>query len=132
METVAQRKAEARAARRAKMKALMSRSRQLAAERHDGMFTRSKCFYVCGTEAALQNHVSAHRLEEPRVCAFCGESTDVETQRARRVKHVSIDHTENAVVVEYERLPIEIGHVCNERIMKRPVDNEGYRRSTKS
>ena len=68
-EEAAQRKAEARAARRAKMKALMSRSRQLSAERHDGMFTCSKCFYVCGTEAALQNHVSAHRLEEPRVCA---------------------------------------------------------------
>ena len=59
------------------------------------------------------------------------ETTDVETQRKKVVKRVVIDHRENKVVVEYDRVPIEIGHVCNERIKKRPVDDDGYRSSKK-
>jgi hypothetical protein len=60
-----------------------------------------------------------------------GKTTDVETQRKKVVKRVVIDHRENKVVVEYDRVPIEIGHVCNERIKKRPVDDDGYRSSKK-
>jgi hypothetical protein len=122
--------AAARAERRSRMKALMSSSRRLSAERNDGRWICSKCAYQCGSEAALQNHVSAH-TRTTTVCDYCGKTTDVETQRKKVVKRVVIDHRENKVVVEYDRVPIEIGHVCNERIKKRPVDDDGYRSSKK-
>ena len=134
----AEEKASMKAARRAKMKALMSSSLRLSKEQGDGeLFTCSKCFLVFGSEASLQNHVSTHiNSQTLTVCEFCGKVTDIETQRFQSVKRVRIDHGRRegqpgAVVVEFVRVPIQMGHDCNESLKKRPVDDDGYRSSKK-
>ena len=138
----AEQKAEQKAARRVKMKALMSSSLLISKERADGMFYCGKCGVACGSEAALQNHVSSHGSlssgQAEICCQFCGKATDIKTQRAKFLKQVAIEHgTEGqlgkpgAIVLAYKRIAIEVGHVCNERIKRRPVDDLGYRSSKK-
>lgn len=119
--------------RRERMKALMSSSRRLSKE--CGQWKCSKCGSVVGSEAALQNHVSLHTKNFTK-CPYCDFQTDFITQRSVAVKHVSIVHGEfegqpGRVHTEYEHVPIEIGHKCNERIKRRHVDNKGYHSSKK-
>ena len=119
--------------RREKMKALMSSSRRLSKE--CGQWKCSKCMVIVGSEAALQNHVSLHTKNVTK-CPFCNFQTDVITQRSTTIKHVSIKHGEfegqpGRVHVEYEHVPIEVGHICNERIKRRHVDDCSYHSSKK-